>query len=249
MRVNLKEVFDLIKEIEDKLGIYSVILFFFLLIFSICIFIYLKYSLKSLAEEISKKSIVAFKGAIDKSIQTQIGLFFRDENVRNELMKNIGQKSFDKKIECWQLMYNLYFEYQKSWTFNHKTDIGEYKKIDQKLEEARTKVFTETIHLGYELSQKLIRLGSLMRDGIRTKRIEIMYSGENYQSFNESKLQANLLKQQDIETKISNLMYEVEEWIIKKLQSDQTLDKFEFSREQLEKIKEERDKQFDSLSS
>jgi hypothetical protein len=247
MRVNLKDILDLIKEIEQKLGMYSVILFFALLIFSICIFLYLKYSLKSLAEEASKKSIVAFKAAIDKSIQTQMGLFFRDDNVRNELVKNIGQKSFDKKIECWQLLYNLYFEYQKSWNFDQDTDVKDYIEIDQKLGEARTKVFTETIHLGYELSQKLIRLGSLMRDGIRTKRTEFMYSGINYQHFTESKLQANLSRQQEIETTISALIYEVEEWIITKLHSDQTLEKFEFSKEQLEKIQAERKKQFDSI--
>lgn len=247
MKVNLKEVLDLIKEIEEKLGIYSVILFIALLVFSICIFLYLKYSLKSLAEETSKKSIVEFKGAIDKSIQTQMGLFFRDESVRNELMKNIGQKSFDKKVECWQLLYNLYFEYQKSWTFDQETDVKDYIEIDQKLGEARTKIFTETIHLGYELSQMLIRLGSLMRDGIRTKRTEFLYSGRNYQNFNESKLQFNLSQQQDIETKISNLIYEVEEWIITKLHSDQTLEKFEFSKDQLDKIQAERKKQFDSF--
>jgi hypothetical protein len=49
------------------------------------------------------------------------------------------------------------------------------------------------------------------------------------------------------ESKITELLYETELWIMNKLHSDQTLERFEFSKEQLEKIKAEREKHFETL--
>ena len=47
--------------------------------------------------------------------------------------------------------------------------------------------------------------------------------------------------------KISDIMYEIEKWIIDKLHSDQTIENFEFTREQLESIKKERELKFDTI--
>ena len=49
------------------------------------------------------------------------------------------------------------------------------------------------------------------------------------------------------EQKISNLLDEIEKWIMGNLHSDQTLEKFEMTKEQLEQIKKEREKTFDSI--
>jgi len=56
-----------------------------------------------------------------------------------------------------------------------------------------------------------------------------------------------LTRQQDNEGKILDLMYEIEKWIMDKLHSDQTIENFEFTKEQLEQIKNERKKKFDAI--
>jgi predicted nuclease with TOPRIM domain len=65
--------------------------------------------------------------------------------------------------------------------FSEATEIKEYTDIDEKFSELRTKVFNETVYLGYELSQQLIRLNSMMKEGLRLKRTEHAYSGSKYQ--------------------------------------------------------------------
>lgn len=51
--------------------------------------------MKAIAEENSKKAIEEFKNQLSKIIKTQMGLFYRDDNVRNNLLSTIGQKSFE----------------------------------------------------------------------------------------------------------------------------------------------------------
>jgi Ulp1 family protease len=210
--------------------------------------IYLTYATKAIAEEASKKSLASYESKLSEKLQTQIGLFFRDENVRNNLLTHIGTKSIDKKIECWQTIQKMYFKFQKSWSFSDSTDLKEFVEIDSELNDTRTQIFTETIHIGYFLAQKMIHLNSLMRENIRLRRTEFSYSGQNYQSFNDIKLQNTLNRLRENEQTISELMYEIEKWIIEKLHSDQTIENFEFSREQLDQIKKEREMKFETIS-
>ena len=243
MKIDYKDI----EKILQNLNYWGISLLVALIVLSFISFTYLKQSFKLAAEENYKKTIESFKSELAKSLQTQIGLFFRDESIRNGLLQNIGQKSFDKKVECWQSTYKLYFLYQKSWSFSQDTDIKEYTEIDNKLSELRTTVFNETVYLGYGLSQKLLRLNSLMREGLRLKKTEFAYSGTNYQYFLEPKLQPNLRIQSSNESKMTDLLYETELWVMNKLHSDQTIEKFDFTKEQLDKIKDERQKQFENI--
>jgi hypothetical protein len=247
MKIDLKQVFDLLTEVENKLGTWSAVLLIVLVVVFIVTCIYLKYFIKSSAEESSKKTIEEFKNQLNKSLQTQIGLFFRDESIRNSLLISIGQKSFEKKIEYWQLTQSLYFEYQKIWSFSEDTNINDYVELDNKLNGLRIKLFNETVYLGYELSQNLIRQNSLMRENVRLKRTEFVYSGKNYQPYHETQLQSTLNRLSNNDGKITESLSEIEKWIMTKLHSDQTIDKFEFTTEQLNKIKEERNRQFDNI--
>lgn len=86
-----------------------------------------------------------------------------------------------------------------------------------------------------------------MRENLRFRRTEFMYSGKNYKSFYESRLEIILSNLNKFEDKISELLSETEKWIMEKLHSDQTIEKFEFSSKQLLKMKEERDKQFGEI--
>lgn len=248
MKFDSKDIAELLQNIEDRLGYWGIIIFAILIVFTFLVSIYLKYLFKTVAEQSSKRTIEELKSQLTKSLQTQIGLFFRDESIRNSLLSTVGQKSFEKKIQYWQLSHSLYFNYQNSWNFAENTDVKEYVEIDVKLNELRTKIFNETVYLGYDLSQKLLKLNSLMREGLRMKETEFAYSGKNYQPYTESKLKTNLGSQSSIESKISDLLYDTEKWIMQKLHSDQTIEKFEFTPEQLEKIKTERTKQFKTFN-
>jgi len=248
MKVEIKDIYELLEKVRETQGNLSLLIIIGLIVAIGVLITYLKYSTKAIAEEASKKSLASYESKLSEKLQTQIGLFFRDENVRNNLLTHIGTKSIDKKIDCWQTSQKMYFKYQKSWSFSDTTDVKEFIDIDNELNDIRTQIFTETIHIGYFLSQKMIRLNSLMRENLRLRRTEFAYSGKNYQSFNETKLQSTLNRQQENEQTISELMYEIEKWIIEKLHSDQTIENFEFSREQLEAIKKERETKFETIS-
>jgi hypothetical protein len=237
-----------IQKILNHLNFWGILLIASLIVLTFISYVYLKQTYKSAAEETYKKAIEVFKTELSKTLQTQIGLFFRDDSVRNSLLQNMGVKSVDKKIECWQAIYNAYFLYQKSWLFSENTEIKEYTDIDEKLNELRVKIFTETVFLGYELGQKLIRLNSMMKDGLRLKKTEFLNTGSRFQLNNEPNLQTNEQRQSANESKLTELLYETELWLINNLHSDQTLENFEFSKEQLERIKTERDKHFESLT-
>jgi hypothetical protein len=113
MKIDYKDI----EKILNNLNTWGIVLLAALIVLTFICFTYLKQTYKSAAEESYKKAIEAFKSELSKTLQTQIGLFFRDESVRNSLLQNIGQKSFDKKVECWQAIHNAYFLYQESWHF------------------------------------------------------------------------------------------------------------------------------------
>jgi hypothetical protein len=240
MKIEYKDI----EKILLNLNTWGIILLAALVLFSFFSFVYFKQFFKSAAEESYKKTIESFKNELDKSLQTKMGLFFRDESIRSGLLQSIGEKSFEKKIESWQSIYKAFFLYQKIWTFSETTNRTEYTEIDDKLNELRIKIFNETVYLGYDLSQKLIRLNSLMREGLRLKRTEFVYGGRNYQPWNEPKLQTNIAQQDSNESNLIELLLETELWVMNKLHTDQTIEKFEFAGDQLEKINEERKKQF-----
>ena len=231
MKVDIKDIFEALQKVQDQQGDLKLFLAIALIVLLAILMIYLKYYTKSIAEEASKKSLSKFESNLSEKLQTQMRLFFRDDNVRTNLLTHIGTKSIDKKIECCQTIQSMYFKYQSSWNFSAETDINEFVKLDTELGELRHKIFNETIHIGYFLSQKMIRLNSLMRDNLRNKRTEFIYSGNNYQPHNENRLQGTLTRQQDNEGKILDLMYEIEKWIMDKLHSDQTIENFEFTKE------------------
>lgn len=247
MKVDIKDTYELLQKVQDQQGDLKLFIAIALIILIGIIFVYIKYYAKSIAEEASKKTLAKFESNLSDKLQTQIGLFFRDENVRTNLLTSIGIKSFEKKIECWQTIQSMYFKYQTSWGFSEDTEVEKYEELDKALNEIRLNIFKENVYIGYFLSQKMIRMNSLMRNNLREKRAEFIFSGKNYQPHHENRLQRLLNKQQTNEVHINDVMYEIEKWIMEKLNSDQTLDKFEFTKEQLEQIKNEREKKFSSF--
>ena len=243
MKTDTKDLLELLTKVQEEQGDLTLILVIGLIIIIGILIVYLKFYIKTDIEEASKKNIADFENKLTGKLQTQMGLFFTNENLRTNLITHIGTKSVDTKIECWQLIHKMYFKYQKSWSFDSNTEFGEMVKLDKNLEDIRIKIFNETIYLGYELSARMIRLNSLMRNNLRNKRLEIKYE----QREQMQQLQKISDEQINIESKISDLIYEIEEFLIKKLHSDQTIEKFEFNEDELEIIKEERKRKFDKI--
>jgi hypothetical protein len=247
MKVDYQTLLDELNKIQDQKGDLMVFIAILMIIVIFILITYLKYKTKSIAEEASQKAVAEFENNLADKLQTQIGLFFRDESVRNNLLTSIGNKSIEVKISSWQTLQRMYFQYQKSWNFSNKTEIEEYTQIDNALFENRETTFINTVYLGYFVSQKMIRLNSLMRENVRLKMSELFHSGNNYEPHKEKKLTDYLDRQSTNEQTISDLLYEIEKWLIDNLHSDQTVDKFEFTKEQLDYINQERQKKFEKI--
>jgi hypothetical protein len=170
MKVDLKTILEELNRIQETQGYIYVFTTIGLIIIFGLLLTFLKYRTKAIAEEASKKSIAGFESNLEENLQTKIGLFFRNEIVRNNLLTHVGTKSIDTKIILWRKLYKLYFSYQGSWFFNEKTNIEEYDKIDNLLNELRIETFENTVYLGADLSILMIRTNSLLRENLRNRR-------------------------------------------------------------------------------
>ena len=198
---DLKRLYDILEKIQ--MGQWSIPLVF-TLILGVLIFYYFKRKMESIAQLSANKALEKFK--IDLSNGKDF--LFRDESIRIELLSYVGRLSIDKKIECWRETLSSYFLYQKSWEFNTETSLDSYQRIDSALNEIREKIFVNTVYLGYDLSQDMIRLNSLMRTSLRNRRI----GGER-----------------DFESEITEKIYSIEKELINLLHSADNIEKYDFS--------------------
>lgn len=229
-RIDYSQFVNLLTSINNKLGYGGFIFLGVVIVVIIGSYITLKASLEASAKRRDNELIEQFKSELSKSVQIQMSILNRDEIIRNSLITFSGQKSYDKKIECWQKLYNMYFEYQKIWGFDEKTPLQEYLNLDKDLIMLRQNFFIETIHLGYELSQKLIHTIFLMREGVYLKR-------------NSIKKTLNLtgdISPAKNEIMISDMLTETEKFLMHKIHSDISIDKFDYDQDILNKMKEER---------
>lgn len=186
--------------------------------------IFFKKKAEVLAELSAEKSLEKFKN----KLSTGKDYLFRDEAIRINLLSYVGEKSIDKKIECWALCYADYFNYQKSWSLDVQNNKGEFILIDNKLAETREKLFIDTIYLGWDLSQNMIHLNSLMRTQLRNK----IHSNGN-----------------DCEEEITNILHETEKLLINTLHSSDNIEKYDFNDQQKIQLNELSQKQFENINS
>lgn len=151
---------------------------------------------------------------------------FRNESIRTDLLSYVGKLSIDKKIECWHETSNSYFIYQESWCFDKDTTIDKYQKIDSTLSDVRKKIFANTVFLGYDLSNDMIHLNSLMREGLRSRR-----TGHG----------------RDVEDEIAEIKNSIEKKFIETLHSSDNIEKYDFTDEQKDVLEELEKKQFDEI--
>lgn len=216
---DLKLIYEILEKIQT--GQWSIPLIMVVLA-GVIIFYYFRRKAESIAQLSAGKALEKFK--IDLSNGKDF--LFRDEKIRVELLSYVGKLSIDKKIECWQETSSSYFLYQTSWNFSQDTNLDSYQKIDSVLNNVREKIFENTVYLGYDLSNEMVHLNSLMREGLRHRR-----TGHG----------------RDVENEISETKNHIEKRLIDILHSADNIEKYDFTEEQKNKLEELEKKQFDNI--
>ena len=216
---DLKRLYDILEKIQ--MGQWSIPLVF-TLILGVLIFYFFKRKMESIAQLSANKALEKFKTDLSNGKE----YLFRDEKIRAELLSYVGKLSIDKKIECWNKTTNSYFLYQTSWNFNQETPLDSYQKIDSVLNDVRTMIFSNTICLGYDLSNDMIHLNSLMREGLRSRR-----TGHG----------------RDVENEIMESKISIEKKLIDIIHSADNIEKYDFTDEQKNKLEELEIKQLEDI--
>lgn len=215
----LKQIYEILEKLQT--GQWSIPL---VLVSIVCIiiFCYFKSKVESIAQLSADKALANFKTDLSNGKD----YLFRDEKIRAELLSYVGKMSIDKKIECWNKTTNSYFLYQTSWTFDQSTPLDSYQKIDSILYDVRKMIFSNTICLGYDLSNDMIHLNSLMREGLRNRR-----TGHG----------------RDVENEIMESKTSIEKKLIDALHSTDNIEKYDFTEEQKKKLEELEKKQLEDI--
>ncbi len=216
----MSEAEVLLKVVEKLTVTFGGLIGFFLLVLSIVLTLILAYFKKrigAIADEISQKSVSAF----DKKLE----ILFRDEVLRNNLRTYLGQRSVEKKLELYQAVYSLYFQYQRSWFFNKQTPNEEFSKLWTDIAIMRQRIFLDSIYLGGALYDALMDAVSGMLNNLDDR-------GKNP------------AKQQGItgittgahsEIDVTKPLNIAAQWLQKNLFTDQNLSMYEFTEEQLKR--------------
>ena len=216
---DFKHLYEILENIQT--GQWSIPSIMALLVGTL-LFCYFRKKAESIAQLSAEKALEKFK----MDLSNGKDFLFRDEKIRAELLSHVGKLSIDKKLECWQETSSSYFLYQTSWNFGQDTKIDSYQKIDTVLKNIRENIFTNTVYLGYDLSNKMVHLNSLMRNGLRYRR-----SGNG----------------RDVEDEIIELKSHIEKLLIDSLHSADNIEKYDFTEEQKRKLEELENIQFDNI--
>lgn len=216
---NLEQICEILEKIQT--GQWSIPLILVVLV-GIIIFCYFRRKAESIAQLSAGKALEKFKTDLSNGKD----YLFRDENIRAELLSYVGKLSIDKKIECWHETSSSYFLYQTSWNFSQDTHLDSYQKIDSVLSNVRKNIFANTVYLGYDLSNEMIHLNSLMREGLRNRRTGCG---------------------RDVENEISEKKNYIEKRLIDILHSADNIEKYDFTEELKSKLEELEKKQFDNI--
>lgn len=82
MKVDVKEIFELLEKVQNQQVDIKLIIVIGLII--VILITYFKYATKSIAK---------YESNLREKVQTQMGWFFRDESVRNNLLTYLGKVS------------------------------------------------------------------------------------------------------------------------------------------------------------
>jgi len=222
----MEELLNVLDKISTIFGpIYGTIFFIMLVgLFAILYFFYKR--IDNISEEISNKALSKFDKKID--------LLFRDESIRSSLRRQLAQDSIKKKLEFYENIYSLYFEYQKSWLYNDSTTDEEMNELLRKILKVREDIFINSIYLGGFLTDKLIKAVVNMHADLRRKMNEVKKPGAKVESTDYVMILLNELEL-------------ARNWLQTNTFPDQTLKEFEFSNEEIETLNEEKKKLLEGI--
>jgi hypothetical protein len=214
---------DIIKLVLNIFISYGVFPAFMTLMWGIAFFVIYKIFMKrmeSISDEISNKSLSKFNKKIE--------LLFRDEGIRSSLLLDMAQTSINKKLEYFEKVYKLYFEYQHSWYFTKETPKEEIGYLWDSVRNMRIEIFVQSIYLGKELTELLIdSLGNMLLD-MSVKLGKINNSTDSQSSINHAEF-------------VSNSIDKAAKWLNENIHTNQTVEQYGLSTKESDYLKKERE--------
>lgn len=230
-----------LNEIEKVFGLLGVIIVITLGLTGYLIFRWLDKSVEKMAEEASDKSLAKFQSTLDKRLETQVRLFFRNEDIRNSISSNYAIKSIDKKLEVWTETYKLYFEFQGTWHHTKDELDAVIETFDKKFQANRENIFLSSVYLGGFLTSKLITLNTSLRQALRKQYLF------NHLAFPQRDGQRVENEKRVFLDRIEAIIPEVEKWITTNLTVDHNSKMWDFTTEQLQVIDEQNKQSFEEF--
>jgi hypothetical protein len=219
---------DILLKVIEKIGqafgpIYGTLLFL-LLAGIVGILFFFKSRIGSIAEQISNQAVLQFGKKLD--------IVFRDETIRSNLTYHLAQKSVERKLDLYQKVYSLYFDYQKSWAFDSQTPQNDYNSLWLKIVNLRQELFLNSIYLGGDLSTPLLdavitMLNNLDERGKRPAKVVGM---------------SGITTASQSEPDPTKHIDEASKWLERNLFTHQALSMYEFTEDQKVFLKEQRDR-------
>lgn len=194
--------------------------------------LFLKSRVVSLADEISKKAITAF--------ETKMQLSLRDEQIRRDIVLYLAKKSIDKKLEMYNEVYKLYFDYQRSWSFDGTTPQEDIETLNSQLLAERKKIFLSAIYLGGPLTDSLLKavitMHTLLERQLRKINNPYGHLFEKHM-YDDSGLFNS-------ERKLGEYLHAAERQLATSIKTDHDLVEYDFSEEQKQTLSNEKEKLF-----
>ena len=238
---DLEMVYEKLKDIHNTFGFGALIA---LVVIDLAVYFLFKFLLKSIekqAEVASEKAVSKYQGEVHKEIEKQLRLFFRDENIRNELTSHFAKKSIETKLNIWQATYELYFDYQRTWHYSKEKLDKRITIYDDMFQKHRELIFVNSVFLGGFLTSKLITINNMMRHYVRGK---YRFFHLAFPDRDGAKAEAEYKK---YGTDIENIRIEVEDWINEHLLVDHDIKMWEFTKGEIDIIKDQREVEFETL--
>ncbi len=237
----IEKALKVLNEIEKVFGLIGIIIVISLALTGYLIFRWLEKAVEKMAEEASEKSLAKFQTTLDKRLETQMRLFFRNENIRNSISSNYAIKSIDKKLEVWTEAYKLYFEFQSTWHHTKEELDVSIEPLDKKLQANRENIFLSSVYLGGFMTSKLITLNTSLRQALRKQYLF------NHLAFPQRDGQRVENEKRVFLDRIESILPEVEKWITTNLTVDHNSKMWDFTPEQLQVIEEQNKQSFEDL--
>jgi len=238
----IDKIIKTLEKIQTVFGLTGVIIVITLVVIGFLLYRYLVKSVESVAEEASKKSLIMFQSTIDDKLDTKFKLFFRNENIRDEITAHFAIKSIETKLQIWTETYQLYFDFLKSGNFDKEQLDEKIAEFDKKFQENREIIFLNSVYLGGFMTSKLITLNNSIRHAIRSQyRINHLV----FPVRDEPRIEQDRRRYLD---RIEALLPEIETWINSNLIVDHNTKMWDFSEEELRIIAEQNKEKFVDIS-